>query len=43
MWDEWVALNQLLPLLRRGPAQDCVDAWQHEINGFKGFTPDIVV
>ena len=28
IWDEQVALNQLLPLLRGGPAQDCVDAWQ---------------
>ena len=28
MRDEQVALNQLLPLLRTGPAQDCVDAWQ---------------
>ena len=28
MWDERVALNQPLPLLRRGPAQDCVDTWQ---------------
>ena len=43
MWDERVALNQMLPLMRRGPAQDWGCLAVAGINDFKGFTPDIVV